>query len=123
MLSYTFLVFSSIFFSSPFLITILIIAAKYSLPDANVDIVHALLPILIVALGCGDCYPPSTNEETEALTCSATLKWLGFNLKIPEKNFNNSNTEMYFLKNKAIRVIVPGMISVLFRGHIAVGYC
>lgn len=54
MLSYTFLVFSSIFLSSLFLITILIIAAEYSLPDASVDIVHASLPILIAALGCGN---------------------------------------------------------------------
>lgn len=66
MLSYTFLVFSSIFFSAPFLITILTIAAKYSLPDANVDIVRALLSILMAALGCSNYYPPSTNEETEA---------------------------------------------------------
>lgn len=66
MLSYTFLVFSSIFFSAPFLITILTIAAKYSLPDANVDIVRALLSILMAALGCGNYYPPSTNEETKA---------------------------------------------------------
>lgn len=40
-------------------------------PDADVDVVYALLTILIATLGHGNCTPQSTNEETEAWRCSA----------------------------------------------------